>query len=72
MITEKATYEGQFKNNQKNGYGTFFTDDYRYEGFFKDDEFDGEGTVTKKDGTKIVGFWEDGKLVKRPNLSSKN
>ena len=53
-------YTGQFRNNKRNGEGTFtWPDGARYVGGYKDDIRNGRGTFTYPNGTKFVGEYRD-------------
>ena len=55
-------YEGDWKDDKKNGQGTYiFPDGEKYEGEFNDDNFNGQGTYTFPDGEKYEGDWKDDK-----------
>jgi hypothetical protein len=53
-------YEGEWKNDNPNGKGTFtWPDGDRYVGEFKDWDKNGRGTYTSPDGRKYVGEFKD-------------
>jgi hypothetical protein len=53
-------YVGQWKNDAKNGQGTYtWSDGTKYFGQFKDDSSNGQGTQTWPDGRQYVGQWRD-------------
>ena len=65
-----AKYEGQWKNDKKNGKGVFTSSHYydcenfvgmKYEGEFKDDKFDGYGITTYTNGDRYEGEWKNNK-----------
>ena len=65
-----AKYEGQWRNDKKNGKGTFTSSHYyncknkigmKYEGEFQDDRFEGYGVVTYTNGDKYEGEWKRNK-----------
>ena len=65
-----AKYEGQWKNDKKNGKGIFTSSHYfdcknfvgmKYEGEFKDDKFDGFGITTYTNGDRYEGEWKNNK-----------
>ncbi len=54
-------YEGEIKNGEPNGLGTFNKlDGYKYEGEWKDGTPNGQGTMTYSDGDKHEGEFKDG------------
>lgn len=68
---EKATYEGQFENNQKSGFGKLITrEGNTYEGQFKNDKKNGKGIFIYADGSILKANWVndliegDGELIK--------
>ena len=55
MITPKGIYNGEFKNNMKNGKGIFdYSNGLRYEGYYKDDIKQGTGIIINKN--KNIAF----------------
>ena len=69
-----AKYEGQWKNDKKNGKGVFTSAHYfdcknfvgmKYEGDFKDDKFEGYGITTYTNGDKYEGEWKNNKQYGR-------
>ena len=55
-------YVGGWKDNQRNGQGTFtWPDGQKYIGEFKDDEMNGQGIFTWPNGQKYIGEFKDGK-----------
>ena len=65
-------YDGQFKNNQKNGYGVekYFNNDY-YEGYFLNGFKNGKGTLYNQNGTvKIKGLWNLGASVDTKHITT--
>lgn len=57
---DDGTYVGEFKNNKKNGQGTFtYFGGGKYVGEFKNGKMHGKGTFTFPNGTKYVGTWKD-------------
>ena len=38
---------------------------YKYDGDYKDGKFHGKGTYISAGGTKYVGEWKEGKLIRR-------
>ena len=70
MYSNGARYEGQWRNDKKNGKGIFTSSHYynckkvvgmKYEGEFKDDKFDGYGVTTYTNGDKYEGEWKNNK-----------
>jgi len=56
-------YAGEFKDNKKNGQGTYtFANGQKYVGEFKDEKFNGQGTYTFPNGNKYVGEFKDEKF----------
>ena len=69
-----AKYEGQWRNDKKNGKGIFTSSHYyncenyvgmKYEGEFKDDKFDGYGITMYTNGDKYEGEWKNNKQYGR-------
>jgi hypothetical protein len=60
-----ARYEGDIKDDQRNGYGViYYPDSSRYEGQWVDTEPDGFGAKISSDGTvKQAGLWEKGVYI---------
>ena len=57
-------YEGEYKNDKKEGYGVFmFRDGRVYEGEWKNGKQHGRGLFRKKNVTR-EGVWENGERVK--------
>ena len=57
-------YEGTFKNDMRNGQGTYtFANGERYVGSFRDNQLSGEGTYTWPSGKTYTGRFENGKIV---------
>ena len=70
IYTNGAKYEGQWRNDKKNGKGIFTSSHYfnckykvgmKYEGEFKDDKFDGYGVTCYTNGDKFEGEWKNNK-----------
>ena len=54
-------YEGNWKDNQRDGYGTYkWNVGDSYEGEWKDNKFNGQGTLIQTDGTKYKGGFVNG------------
>ena len=62
-ITQKGTYDGDFRNTQPNGTGTYTADHgtLTYEGEWEKGLFSGEGKITYNDGSIEEGEFLDGK-----------
>ena len=61
----KASYTGDFKNDQANGRGVFtYPNGNVYTGEFKNDELHGKGTMVfyseNQDGLVLEGIWVEG------------
>jgi len=54
-----AKYVGEWKDNKRNGNGTYTFDGYKYTGHFKDGKRHGQGTASTASGTKYVGEWKN-------------
>ena len=70
IYSNGAKYEGQWRNDKKNGKGIFTSSHYfnckykvgmKYEGEFKDDKFDGYGITSYTNGDKFEGEWKNNK-----------
>ena len=69
----KTYYEGEFKDNKRNGYGKYyFKNNKKYEGEFKDDEYDGEGTIYYDNGSYYKGGFANGKKNAEGAIYDKN
>ena len=55
-------FEGEYKNNKRNGKGTFSSRDGSsgYVGEYKNGERNGYGVEKRSDGAKYDGPWKDG------------
>lgn len=58
------TYEGEFENYVKHGYGVYDKGNSRYEGYFYNDKENGEGMIILEDGTEMEIISEHGELKK--------
>ena len=59
---EEGTYEGEWKDGQPNGQGTWTSPKgANYVGEWKDGKEHGQGTYTSTSGNTYVGEWKDGK-----------
>ena len=45
-IGQKSWYSGRWLNNQRNGYGTLYSNKVKYEGFWKNNKRHGKGKLT--------------------------
>ena len=55
-ISDNETYDGYWKENQKNGYGLLiFSDETKYDGNFKNNQFYGNGKIVWKNGCLYEG-----------------
>ena len=61
MIYENKEYEGDFRDNMKEGFGILKKDGEIYEGYFINNQPHGKGTL-KKGGIEVKGIWENGVL----------
>lgn len=58
-------YSGEWKNNQRNGKGTFtYENGEKYIGEWKNNLRNGKGTYFLNDGSKIEGLWKNDSLQK--------
>lgn len=68
-------YEGEFKDGQFSGKGTFILPDdgdlSQYEGEFKEGQPDGQGTLTYANGDQLHGEFQKGLLMKTDQLHGK-
>ena len=57
-------YEGQWKNDRRDGKGSYtWPDGNKYVGEYADGKQEGRGVVTWADGTKFDGEWKDGRFA---------
>eukprot|EP01017_Pseudomicrothorax_dubius_P047283 TRINITY_DN846_c0_g4_i1.p1 TRINITY_DN846_c0_g4~~TRINITY_DN846_c0_g4_i1.p1 ORF type:complete len:339 (+),score=104.90 TRINITY_DN846_c0_g4_i1:480-1496(+) len=62
-------YEGEFKNDNKEGHGKLFlSNGERFEGEFLDDRVHGRGSFYTLHGERVNGLWEDNKLISLENI----
>ena len=70
LFDNGAKYEGQWKNDKKQGKGVFTSSHYfdcknfvgmKYEGDFKEDKFEGYGITLYTNGDKYEGEWKNNK-----------
>jgi hypothetical protein len=55
-------YDGEFKDDNKEGFGTLYlSNGEKFSGTFKKDFVNGPGTFFKLDGTTIYGIWINNK-----------
>ena len=52
-------YEGDYKNDQRDGKGVYISDGYKYKGDFKKGLREGKGVIIYKTGDKYDGEWFD-------------
>ena len=65
MVYSYGEYEGDWLDDRMTGKGILtWTSGDRYEGDWLDDKMTGQGTFKSKDGSKYVGQFLDGKLIK--------
>ena len=63
---KNGKYKGEFKNDLKDGKGTYFyTDENRYEGEWKNDLKEGKGTFFWKNGNRYEGEFKNNKMEGR-------
>ncbi len=61
--TGRLEYQGNFADNDKNGFGKLFkSNGHKYEGMFKDSLFSGKGKYIWSDGTSWEGYFDKGNL----------
>ena len=63
-----AVYDGQFKNNEKNGEGTYTLKDKTYKGTFQDGHFHGYGGINYGNGDVYQGNFVKDKREGRGRL----
>ena len=68
--TDKGSrYEGDFKENMRNGYGIYILPDKSvYNGQWRENMMNGRGVFTWPDHSVYDGEWKDGKRYVRKNL----
>ena len=60
------TYDGQWKNGSKNGYGIWDgLNCDKYMGEWKDNKFHGQGIYTHPNGTVEDGEWKEDEFIKK-------
>jgi hypothetical protein len=78
LYSNGAKYDGEWKNDKKNGKGVFTSSHYyncrktvgmKYEGEFKDDKFDGYGITTYTNGDRYEGEWKNSKQYGKGTVS---
>ena len=68
--TDGGIYEGETKNDKREGRGTMtWPDGTQYVGDFKDDMKSGQGTYTWPNGGKYEGEWKDDKINGKGTLT---
>ena len=72
-FSQNKIFQGQWKNNKKEGYGEFIINDKIFIGFYSNDKKNGFGLLYWKAYNKVfVGFWKDGKKNGFGKLFSNN
>lgn len=57
-------YQGEFKDDNKEGYGTMFlSNGEKFTGIFKRDFVNGSGMFYRLDGSTVQGTWINNKLI---------
>lgn len=59
VFSNVKKYEGQLKNNNKEGYGVLYLDGNIFKGEWKDNKKYGYGIVNYSNGNTIEGEWKD-------------
>ena len=67
--SDRSYYEGEFVDGKKEGTGKYVWKSNIYFGEWKNDIQNGYG-IYYKDGKKIKGFWENGKLKKESDINN--
>lgn len=68
-----ATYQGQWLNGQRDGYGTqLWPDGSRYEGQWQNDKANGQGRLIHADGDVYEGQWVNDKAEGEGTYSHAN
>ncbi|NDF49321.1 MAG: hypothetical protein EB116_04430, partial [Betaproteobacteria bacterium] len=64
-------YEGEFRNDMFDGFGTYrFADGRKFVGFFKAGQFDGLGIMFRADGSdQLSGTWSKDSIVRAHSVS---
>merc|ERR1711924_353689 len=71
MGTNGRSYMGEYRNDQKEGYGWFkWPDGSQYEGEWRDGKQHGTGTFLASSGEKNTGLWEGGRPLKDDKVKS--
>jgi hypothetical protein len=65
-------YEGSVVDGSANGFGNFSSREDSYIGEMRNNKFHGQGILTKKNGRKYEGIWEDDKLIQEIQVSFKS
>ena len=66
-------YWGQWKNNERNGFGTFrWANGMRFEGMWKDNMRNGKGIIFNPNGQRLEGYWKNDKLNGTAVVKSKD
>lgn len=73
MKVHGSTYEGEFGEDKKSGYGKMvFSTGEIYEGDWRDDVQNGAGTMLYPSGAKYAGGWKDGKRHAKGDMTFAN
>ena len=68
IFPDGRTYEGEWKNGNPNGQGTFtWSNGRKYVGEWKDGKYNGQGIFTYPDGEKYEGEYKDCLLYTSPS-----
>ena len=58
-------YEGEYKEDKKDGFGIYIAKGKKYEGGWKDGHQHGEGTISTAGNDEVKkGIWHEGKRIK--------
>ena len=58
------SYIGEFRNNLRDGTGTYYGADFRYVGNYRNNKREGDGVCRYDNGNIKSGLWMNGVLVK--------
>jgi hypothetical protein len=58
-------YEGEYKNDKKDGYGKYFWEGKSYEGTWLNGKQNGYGSIYINNELILKGFWRYGKVIKK-------
>ncbi|XP_031472648.1 uncharacterized protein LOC116245057 [Nymphaea colorata] len=62
QTAENTVYEGNFREDMRNGVGVLRTAKYEYFGPYKEDRMEGKGTVIFSDGSKFEGWFQGDRI----------